>query len=129
MVRSILAVATPIVLWGMLWVGTGIALASALPARFSPDGATTDVTVLAFLIVASSLLSVMAGWVCAALARKAFMTHVVVLAALQLAIGIMVQASVWTLMPVWYHVTFLGLVIPMHLLGGRLNLARSRPSE
>ena len=40
--------------------------------------------------------------------------------------GIGVQASVWSLMPTWYHVTFLALVVPMTLLGSRLASARSR---
>ena len=35
-----------------------------------------------------------------------------VVAVLLRATGVGVQASVWTLMPVWYHLGFLGLLVP-----------------
>jgi hypothetical protein len=43
-----------------------------------------------------------------------------VMGTLLLATGIAVQASVWNLMPVWYHVPFLVLVVPACILGARL---------
>ena len=128
MVRSIFAVLTPSFVWGALWVATGSALTWAMPDRFDPGGAVRDPLVLVTLLLASSALSVMAGWLCATIAKEAVMKHVVVLAALQLGIGIMVQSGVGELMPLWYHVTFLGLVVPMHLLGGRLRLTHDTRS-
>lgn len=127
MLRSIAAVVTPIVVWGGLWVTTGLIMSAAFPDRMAADGTTVDAVALVILIVVSSALSVFAGWLCATLARGAVMKHVVALAVLQLAIGIGVQSGVWDLMPVWYHVTFLGLVVPMHLFGGRMKLMRSGP--
>jgi len=124
MVRSVLAVLTPSVVWGVLWVATGSALSRAMPDRFGTSGAVSDPMVLTCLLLTSSALSVMAGWLCATIARKAVMKHVTVLAVLQLGIGIMVQSGVGELMPLWYHATFLGLVVPMHLVGGRLRLSR-----
>jgi len=44
-----------------------------------------------------------------------------VLAVLLLATGVGVQASVWILMPVWYHLGFLGLLVPGCLLRARLK--------
>ncbi len=35
--------------------------------------------------------------------------------------GMSVQAAVWNLMPVWYHLVFLGLLVPGCLLGARLK--------
>ncbi len=34
--------------------------------------------------------------------------------------GIAVQAGVWNLMPVWYQVAFLALLVPVSAVGGRL---------
>ena len=34
--------------------------------------------------------------------------------------GIAVQAGVWALMPVWYHLVFLALLVPVCLVGARL---------
>ena len=35
--------------------------------------------------------------------------------------GAMVQAMAWNYIPIWYHVIFLALLIPMSILGGRLK--------
>ncbi len=118
MFRSILSVVTGVVVWGLLWVGTGIGLSKAMPDRFAEDMTTTDPLPLGIFIVVSVILSVLAGYLCAAIARRAMMKHVTVLAIIQLLIGIVVQSGVWDLMPVWYHVSFLALVIPGHLVGG-----------
>jgi O-antigen/teichoic acid export membrane protein len=48
------------------------------------------------------------------------------LAAIQLAIGVAVQASFWDKMPVWYHLSFLALLAPGILLGARLARAKPR---
>ncbi len=36
-----------------------------------------------------------------------------------------VDAGAWNLMPVWYHLTFLTLIVPVVVIGGRL--AGKRP--
>ena len=51
------------------------------------------------------------------------MRAVWILAFVQLAIGIAVEASYWELMPVWYHLLFLALLIPATVYGGRLKTA------
>ena len=122
MLRSILAVAAGVVVWGVLWVSANMGLASAMPTAFDESGLTRAPAILALFILISSGLSVLAGFLCATIASGSHMKHVTTLALVQLAIGIAVQAGVWTLMPVWYHLIFLGLVIPMHLAGGRLRL-------
>ena len=37
------------------------------------------------------------------------------------AVGIAVEASVWSLLPAWYHIIFLVLLIPVTMAGGRLK--------
>ena len=122
MLRSILSVLAGIMLWGALWVGANSGAAALFPDRFDASGATDSVGLLFGFLVISSALSVLAGFTCAAIANRSHMKHVGVLAAIQLGIGIMVQIGVWSLMPVWYHLVFLGLVVPMHLLGGRARV-------
>ena len=126
MLRSILSVATGIVVWGVLWVAANLGLTSALPDRFDVNGVTKDPSLLAAFIVICAGLSMLAGWLCAAIAKDSLMKHVAVLAVIQLVIGVAVQASVWDLMPVWYHLTFLGPVVPMHLVGGRIRVVQKR---
>jgi hypothetical protein len=47
------------------------------------------------------------------------------LAVLQLLLGIGFEASAWNLMPVWYHLVFLALIIPATVMGGRKRAARA----
>ena len=42
-----------------------------------------------------------------------------VMALLLLATGIGVQISVWTRMPLWFHLSFLALIVLICLVGGR----------
>lgn len=120
--RSFLAVLAGVVLWGVLWVGAGSGLAAAMPGSFDAEGFTQSAGLLVLLLAISVLLSVLAGYVCAAIARANPMRVVQILAVIQLVIGIGVQASVWDEMPLWYHLPFLALVVPAHLVGGRLRV-------
>ncbi len=124
MLRSILSVAAGVGVWGLLWVLANMGLAGAMPTRFDENGITSDPTLLILFIAICAVLCVLAGWLCATIAKKSLMKHVFVLAFIQLAIGIFVQTSVWDLMPVWYHLTFLAIVVPMHLVGGRIRTVR-----
>ena len=130
MLRSILSVVAAIAVWGVLWVSVNLGIAGAMPTRFDENGITSDPALLVLFIAISAVLCVLAGWLCASIAKHSLMKHVFVLALIQLTIGIFVQASGWDLMPLWYHVTFLALVVPMHLVGGwiraREPAARSR---
>jgi hypothetical protein len=125
MIRSILSVITGIVVWGLLWFAANMGIARLFSDKFDENMITTDPGVLGIVIVISFGLSVLAGVLCAAIARRAMMKHVLILGVIQLGIGIMVQSGVWDQMPQWYHLIFLTLVIPGHLLGGKLRCMRS----
>ena len=64
-------------------------------------------------------LSALAGYVTASLqgAPDAMMA-VKTLAGVNLTIGVLVEVMYWSLMPVWYHVIFLALIVPMTFVGG-----------
>lgn len=70
--------------------------------------------------------AVIAGAVTWALLWDRAMTAVWWLAGVQLALGIGIEASAWSLTPVWYHVVFLGLLVPATVYGATLlNLRRT----
>ena len=120
MIRSILAVLAAMAFWAAFWVGGNFGLAAALPGAFAEDGTTTRTDVLLLIVAWSVLLSVAAGWLVARIARRRALAHALVLGLIQLAIGIAVQLGVWDVMPVLYHLLFLGLQVPSYLLGARL---------
>ncbi len=121
MIRSILSIIIPVVTWGVLSVSANFAIYAMMPARFDENMIPNDpITLLIFLLLCT-VLCILAGFLCAMIARSNPMKHVWILAAIQLAIGIMVQIGVWDQLPLWYHLLFLAQVMPMHLVGGKLR--------
>ncbi len=118
--RTIGAVVAGVVLWGVLWNGgTAGLMAAGVTTAGEP---ITGVGVLLGLIAYSAVLSVVAGWVTAAIKGGPDpMGAVKALAAVNLLIGIAVEVMYWSLMPAWYHIVFLALVVPMTLVGGRMK--------
>ena len=120
MLRSTIAVFSGVLAWGVLWVVGNTGLQALFPGSFRED-LTTDVPALLGTTMGFSvLLSLLAGHLCSRIAGRRPLTHATVLGLVQLAIGIGVQASVWSLMPLLYHLGFLALVVPGHVVGGGL---------
>lgn len=125
MLRSILAVLAGIVSWAVLWVGSNAILASLFAAQYKVEK-KDYVPLLLLLIVLSLIFSIIAGFITARLAQRKEMAHTLVLGVLQLAMGIAAQMANYDALPLWYHITFLLLLIPGNVLGG---LLRSRKNE
>jgi hypothetical protein len=122
--RGFFAVVAGVAVWTVLWIGSNQGLIALLPEHVQPGLPIEHVGVLVYLIVFSSALSVLAGWITATLATRSPMGHVWALALIHLSLGIFFQATAWTLFPIWYHLVFLGLVVPMTLWGGRIRTRR-----
>jgi len=117
--RKIGAVAAGFVLWSVLWVGAQQTAVAASPTAFQADGSTNSVGMLLFFLAWSVAISTASGLCTMSLAKKA-MGAVVALGILLLAVGVPIQIGYWDKMPLWYHLSFLGLLIPAAILGGRL---------
>jgi hypothetical protein len=116
-----LAVITGAIVWAALWVSGTMLLAAAWPAHVAADRSVSDPAALLVYIAYSVVLSVLAGYVCARVAGASNRARAVaILAGLQLLLGIMIEASAWSLTPAWYHIIFLLLLVPATLYGGRL---------
>lgn len=123
MLRSILAVIVGFVVWSVLWVGSDAVL-SAVSADYAEGLKNFSTSILLIGIVRSVIISIIAGYVTAFIAgNQAKVLAVFALGVLLLVFGILVQASVWNQIPIWYHLVFLALLIPMSLLGGRFRTA------
>ena len=123
MMRAILAVIAGYAAWTVIWLG-GNALFFGEAARVAASGkAYTAVLPLLGVVVLSMVCSLVAGVLAARIAGGKAAAAVLVTALLLLVTGIGVQFSVWSLMPLWYHLVFLGLIVPVTLAGGRLKRA------
>jgi hypothetical protein len=120
MMRAILGVLAGYAAWTVLWLG-GNALFFGEAARVVGEGqAYTAVGSLLGVIVLSIVCSIVAGVTAAKIAGPKAGGAVAVMAVLLLLTGIGVQFGVWSLMPVWYHLSFLALIAPVSLTAGRL---------
>ena len=134
MLRVILGIVVGFIVWSVLWVGSDQLLQNLSPAwygahqlafekaMFNKTEFTPDNTILILRLVLSILFSIMSGFLAAVIA-KGNRNAPIGLGILLLAVGIFFQAMVWNYMPIWFHVVFLALLIPMTILGGRLKTA------
>lgn len=132
MVRVILGVVAGFVVWSILWVGSDQVLINASKgwygahqsametAVYNGGPFTADTTIMLIRLVISIVASIMAGFIASFIAlgnARATLALGVVL----LIVGIAVQAMLWNVQPVWFHVIFLILLVPLTILGGRLK--------
>ena len=131
MVRIILGVVVGFIVWSALWVG-GDAVFSAI----SPDWGKTSAdfraavenktpfalgsAILLTLLIKSFIVSIISGFVTALIAKEN-RKSTLVLGILLLIFGIFIQSVYWNYMPLWYHIPFLALLIPLTILGGKLK--------
>ena len=123
--RAIVAVVVAWVLWSILWVGMNTGAQALLPGLVDPSRRLDHPGVLSFYVVWSVVASVSAGYICASIGKTFAMKAVWTLAIVQLLIGIAIEASLWEMVPVWYHLVFLALLVPAPVWGGRLSLRRT----
>jgi hypothetical protein len=104
-----------------MWLGGNAGIQTARPASFGADGGTRDPALIAMILLLSVVASLVAGYVAAAIARGQELKAAWMLAIVNLVIGVFVQIGLWDAMPVWYHLTFLAMLIPAIVVGGRLR--------
>lgn len=119
--RSILAVVAGFVTWSILWVVSNMTIAGAFPDSFEADGSTQSVGILVLLICDSAAFSFLSGWLTGVVAQRKQTLHGMVLGGFLLAVGIAVQIGYWDVMPLWYHLCFLALLLPLAALGGKVR--------
>jgi hypothetical protein len=135
MLRMISGVATGFITWMVVWIGIEKILSAIFPAAFGAPqlaftmaikngGAfTPDTTLLVSHIVIVIFVAMLAGYVAALIARGNQRAPLV-LSFVLLAIGVLKAAMTWHLVPIWYHVAFTALLVPMTIIGGRLKTVR-----
>ena len=118
MLRKILGVIAGYSAWSILWLVSTTTGAAVSPGSFGEDGSTSAGMLLVFLAL-SVVFSLFAGWLAALIGRgrgPATWTGVLLLAT-----GIPVQLGYWSVIPLWYHLPFLLLLLPAAYLGGSIR--------
>lgn len=134
MVRIILGVIVGFIAWSIVWVGSEQILSWFWPAWYGAHQAafematynnsafTPDTRILVMNIIRGSLVSIMSGFLAAMIAGERGRSTMS-LGILLLAFGVLVAALTWAIIPLWYHIIFTAMLIPMTILGGKLKKA------
>jgi hypothetical protein len=133
MVRIVLGVIAGFFAWAIVWVGSEKILSAIWPEGFGAhqrafeaavaNGGqfTADTTLLLMHIVLGSIVSVMSGFLAALIAGENKRAPLVLGFLLLVAIGLPKLVLSWPYVPIWYHVIFTALLIPMTIMGGKLK--------
>ena len=132
MVRIVLGVIAGFLAWAIVWVGSEKILSAIWPewygvhqlafeAAVANGGLfTADTTLLLTHIVLGSIVSAMSGFLAALIAGENKRAPLV-LGFVLLAFGLLKAVLSWPYVPIWYHVIFTALLIPMTIMGGKLK--------
>ena len=130
MLRIVLGVIGGFIAWVIVWFGSEKGLSAIWPAFGVHQKAfeeaiknggqfTADTTMLLTHIVVGSIVSVMAGALTALIVGENSRAPLVV-GILLLLMGVMKAVMSWQYVPLWYHVIFTAILLPMAIVGGRL---------
>ena len=106
-----------------IWPAFGVHPAEFQAAIENGGQFTADSTILLIHIVLGSIVSVMSGFLAALVAGESKRAPLV-LGFLLLAVGLLKMVMSWPYVPIWYHVLFTALLIPMAIIGGKLKTGR-----
>jgi hypothetical protein len=81
---------------------------------------TANTTLLLIHIVLGSIVSVASGFLAALVAGENRRAPLVV-GFLLVALGLLKVVMSWPYVPIWYHVIFTALLLPMTIMGGKLK--------
>lgn len=132
MVRIVLGIVIGFIIWSVLWVGSDMILMSVFSDWYGKhhkelEAAVTNKTpfmsdsmILIIGLIRSVIFSIVSGYL-AALIAKERSKSTLGLGIFLLAFGLFIQSIYWNYAPLWYHISFLILLIPMTILGGKLK--------
>ncbi|MEZ5307247.1 MAG: hypothetical protein R2684_08900 [Pyrinomonadaceae bacterium] len=121
MVMKIVGVVIGFIVWTLIFIG-GEQLVGAIAPSWVADPTATyidSVPLLSTYLVRSVIASFVAGLVAALIAKDNNKTPLI-LGIILLIVGVLVQAAAWNLLPAWYNIVFVLLLVPTTLVGGKV---------
>jgi hypothetical protein len=132
MIRIALGVIAGFFAWMIVWVGTERVLSAIMPEWYgAPQSAfqnaienggqfTAETRLLLSHLVIGSIVSMIAGFLAAVAAGENSRASMI-LGLVLLAMGLMKAYVSWPYVPIWNHVAFTVLLLPMAIVGGKLK--------
>jgi hypothetical protein len=138
MLRIVLGVIAGFFAWAILWVGSEQVLSALWPNWFGAQQRafqaalengnpfTAKTSFLLTHVVCGCIVSAISGFLSALVAGEKRRAPLI-LGLVLLALGLLKAVLSWPYVPLWYHVVFTAILVPMTLVGGKLlDLRRAR---
>ena len=124
--RSLLAVVVGCAAWAAARMATFAAVAAWCPDALPQPGEDVFPGTGSLLAMLGSdvLFMIVAGYVTAAVARRAHVGHAAALGAAIVVFGLAVMMVGWRGEPLWYQVTLVAIAVPAAVTGGSLRSQR-----
>ena len=134
MVRIVFGVIAGFIAWSIVWVGSEQVLSAIWPEWYGAHQVafeaavanggqfTAETTILLMNIVRGSMVSLVSGFLAALIAGENKRSPLI-LGLLLVAFGLLIVVLSWPYVPIWYHVIFTALLIPLTIMGGKLKTA------
>jgi hypothetical protein len=133
MLRIVSGIVAGFFAWGILWFGSERILSAAWPEFGSHQAAfqaaiehgapfTSNDTFLLIHVVVATIVSVISGFLAASIAGETKRAPLI-LGVVLMVLGLLKLVMSWEYVPVWYHVIFTAILLPMTIAGAKLKPA------
>jgi len=130
MLRIVLGVVAGFIAWMILWVGIEKIISALWPAFGAHQRAfeeaiknggqfTAESSALLTHIVLGSIVSVAAGALASLVAGENSRAPLFV-GILLLVVGVLKAVMSWQYVPIWYHIIFTAMLLPLAIVGGKM---------
>ena len=125
-VRSVVSVAAGFFAVMVLGAAADMVLNQVVPNAFDAQGHARAESTLFIKLAYETLFALLAGYITARIAVRKPFNHVLIMAAIVLAGRAFISIATWDVVPLWFNLGVLVLIIPAALLGAKLSELRNR---
>jgi hypothetical protein len=125
-VRSIVAVAAGFFTVMVLGAAADVVLANAVPNAFDAQGHARAESTLLIKLAYETMFALLAGYITARIAVRKPFVHVLIMAIIVLVGRALIALAAWDVLPKWFNLGVLVLLIPAALAGAKLSELRNR---
>src|SRR5215204_3261264 len=130
MVRTVFGITAGFIVWAILWFGGETVLSAILPEWYgAPQSAfqaaienggefAAETRLLLSHIVMGLIVSLVSGYLAAVVSGENSRAPLF-LGFVLLIVGLLKAGMSWPYVPIWYHIIFTALLLPMAILGGK----------
>ncbi len=125
-VRSVVSIAAGFFAVMVLGAAADVVLGQVLPNAFDAQGHARAESTLFIKLAYETVFALLAGYITARIAVRKPFAHVLIMAAIVVAGRAFIALATWDVVPLWFNLGVLVLILPAALLGAKLSELRNR---